>query len=170
MKHPLILLMMLLAALYANAQDARPFAVNSAGGSASIGGDTYEWSFAEMMLVNTAVSTNLIVTSGILQPADPFVGVEEPILSNVPMKVYPNPTIDMISLATGFDEPGKLSLQLTDISGKRLDSKQSGISSGDQVTALSLEKYPAGEYVLIVNFKANNSRNYNGIFKIQKLR
>lgn len=170
MKQNLLLITFFLAMLYAYPQDAQPVTVNSAGGATTIAGDIYEWSFAEMMLVNTATGSNLIVTSGVLQPSAPNVGISEPLAVDIPVYVYPNPTPDLLNLATGFKEPGKLLCQLYDVSGKTLVTERTGITAGDNLTTFSLDQYPAGEYVLKVLFIAANSQTYNRSFKIQKIR
>lgn len=156
--------------LYSYSQDAKPFTMNSAGGTATIAGDIYEWSFAEMMLVNTSSGSNLVVTSGILQPFAPYVDINDPVASEIPMFVYPNPTAGLLNLVTGFKEQGKLLYQLFDVSGKNLISQRISLSSGDNITTLSLDQFPAGEYLLNVVFKADNSIMHNRSFTIQKIK
>jgi hypothetical protein len=170
MKKKLILMLFVLAALGSWAQMVKPFTVNSTGGTATLGGNTYEWSFAEMTLVNTTAASNLIVTQGLLQPLDLNVGTTE--LTALPggLKVYPSPTFDLLNLETSFDLPGQLNYQVMDMAGKVVLRNELKLESGSTLTSLSLEPYPAGEYLLRVLFISRaGTGNFNQTFKIQKL-
>jgi hypothetical protein len=170
MKKKLILMLFVLTAMGSWAQMVKPFTVNSTGGSAALGGNVYDWSFAEMTLINTAVSGNLIVTQGLLQPIDPNVGTDElPTLSEG-VKIFPSPTIDLLNLETSLNLPGRLSYQLMDMTGKMVANDELKVVNGKTLTTVSLELYPAGEYLLRVTFLSNTGRgNFNQTFKIQKI-
>ena len=171
MKRNLIIVFWLMASMIGHSQSVMPSAYNSAGGSAVIGGNTYEWAFAEMMLVNTAVTPNVIVTSGVLQPVDPNVGLEEIQAPKGEVNVYPSPTTDLLTIETTFDNSGKLGYQLIDISGKTLTSKLTALPTGSTINTLSLSSYPAGEYLLRILFSPEGSLSkYTQTFKVQKIK
>jgi hypothetical protein len=170
MKKKLILSLFVLAALGSWAQMVKPFAVNSTGGSATLGGNIYDWSFAEMTIVNTATASNLIVTQGLLQPIDPNVGTDEFPLIPEGVKVYPSPTIDLLNLETSFNLTGRLKYQLMDMAGKVVTGDDLTVVKGNTLTTLSLAAYPPGEYLLQVVFLSQTGNgNYNQTFKVQKL-
>lgn len=50
------------------AQTVSPYILNSAGGSQTLAGNTYEWSLGEMLSVDSFLSTGMILTNGLLQP------------------------------------------------------------------------------------------------------
>ena len=50
------------------AQQISPYALNSAGGTNTVAGITYEWSLAELTLIDTWLTPGLILTNGLLQP------------------------------------------------------------------------------------------------------
>jgi hypothetical protein len=170
MKRNLILLFGLMAVFNGYTQSVTPSAYNCAGGSKVIGGNIYDWSFAEMMLVNTATSSNLIVTSGLLQPVDLNVGTEEFQAATGNVKVYPCPTVDLLNIETSFANSGKLDYQLLDMSGKLLLVNKASLSNGSNINFLSLSAYPAGEYVLRIVFSPENGiSKFTQTFKVQKL-
>jgi|LauGreDrversion4_2_1035121.scaffolds.fasta_scaffold02041_2 gliding motility-associated-like protein len=50
------------------AQTVSPYILNSAGGSQTGSGNSYEWSLGEMVLIDTWTTTGMILTNGLLQP------------------------------------------------------------------------------------------------------
>lgn len=170
MKKILIVFFGVCASLAVHSQSISASAYNCAGGSKVIGGNTYEWSFAEMLLVNTAVNPNIIVTSGVLQPVDLTVGTEEYPAVSGKVNVYPCPTADLLNIETAFDNSGKLNYQLMDITGKMLIVNQAALSSGSNVNTISLSRYPAGEYLLRILYSPESGASkYTETFKVQKL-
>ncbi len=170
MKRNLIVVFWLMASFVGHSQSVMPSAYNSAGGSKVIGGNTYEWAFAEMMLVNTAVTPNVIVTSGVLQPVDPNVGLEDLQAIKGQVNVFPSPTTDLLTIETTFDNSGKLYYLLIDLSGKTISSNIASLTSGTTTNTLSLSTYPAGEYLLrILYLPVCNSAKYTQTFKVQKI-
>lgn len=58
---------------FSSAQSPGPYVVNSGGGSATTSsGHVYEWSIAEMTLVETMNTPQLWLTNGFLQPLQPL--------------------------------------------------------------------------------------------------
>lgn len=54
---------------HVSAQSIAPSILNSGGGSAPVGGYIIEYNAGEMMAVSTAITSDLVVTQGLLQPA-----------------------------------------------------------------------------------------------------
>jgi hypothetical protein len=147
-----------------------PSAVNSAGGSAIIGGNSYDWSFAEMVVISTSTSANLIVTAGLLQPIDPNVGEAELESAKGILNVFPNPAEDLLNLESSFHSSGNLSYQLYDMSGKSILLNSSDQKAGINLETLSLKGCAPGHYLLKVVFTSLKSdENFMQTFKIQKI-
>ena len=53
---------------FVNAQKPTTEVINSTGGSSTFLGIEYEWSVAELALVETMAGSNYVLTNGILQP------------------------------------------------------------------------------------------------------
>ncbi|NVO19043.1 MAG: T9SS type A sorting domain-containing protein [Bacteroidetes bacterium] len=171
MKKKFLLFSFLLAVFWSSAQMVKPFIVNSTGGSGNIAGNVYDWSFAEMTIISTMGSSNLIVTSGIMQPIDPNVGTEELPVAKGTINVFPNPVSDILNLETNFNDPGKLSYQLVDMTGKQIRSKSLELGTGSNTNQVSLDGFSAGEYLLLVLFQADHpGEKASQSFKIQKVR
>lgn len=170
MKRQYVLMFFLFLTILARAQMVKPFVVNSAGGSATVGGNVYDWSFAEMVMINTSVGTNMIVTAGLMQPIDPNVGTEELVQMSETVKVFPNPTSGAVNIETAFNQEGTLNFQLFDISGRLLERGEKELDSGTSLTDMDISQKPAGDYLLRINFSSGTGKGiFQKTFKIQKL-
>lgn len=164
----LILLMGIAAATGAHAQSVGPTTLNATGGTGAISGNTYEWSIGEMVLVHTAISSNLIVTQGLLQPSPPPSGIKKTEALLADMMVYPNPAHDIIYLQSKLAGGGILQYVLQDITGKVLKTETVALITGNEKQTISLEGHAAGSYMLNVHF-SRNQQQYQNNFKIEKL-
>ncbi len=153
---------------YCRAQVQQSATVNAAGGSAQLGGNTYEWSVGEMVLVNTVTTSNLVVTQGLLQPILNTTDIKHPELTADQLKVYPNPTRDIVFIQPGLAPNTRLTLLVFDISGRAFFRKTLVLKTGNEVQALDLGTYAAGNYLLDIVADAGGSTSRN-TFKIQKL-
>jgi len=151
-------------------QMVKPFTVNSAGGTATTGGIVIDWSFAEMMMINTASGGNLIVTAGLLQPIDPNVGSPELTEDIYQLRAYPNPVADQLFLESQLPEAAELTCQLLDITGKQVECRKVQAQAGTQIEGFSLFDYPSGDYLLRVIIQTDSpARSGSKTFKIQKV-
>lgn len=76
------------------------------------------------------------------------------------LKIYPNPTTDILNLRIDFNDYQKYSYEFFDFAGKVLSKK----TVASKVTQLSVSNYPAGHYLLKV---LKNNRPVK-IFKVIK--
>ena len=150
------------------AQVQQAATVNAAGGSAQLGGNTYEWSMGEMVLVNTVMTTNLVVTQGLLQPILNTTGIRHPELSADQLKVYPNPTKDIVFIQPHLKPNTSLSLLVYDISGRAFFRKTLVLKTGTEMQTVDLGTYAAGNYLLDIVAGAGGATSRN-TFKIQKI-
>ncbi|GEM_PF-337811 len=153
---------------FCQAQVQQAATVNATGGSAQLGGNTYEWSVGEMVLVNTVTTSNLVVTQGLLQPILNTTDIRHPELSADQLKVYPNPTKDIVFIQPNVKPNTSLTLLVFDISGRAFYRKTLVLKTGTEVQTVDLGTYAAGNYLLDIVAGTSGSTSRN-TFKIQKL-
>ncbi|WP_276132445.1 T9SS type A sorting domain-containing protein [Polluticoccus soli] len=170
MKKSVLLILLLPLAGLARSQTIGPSIINAAGDATIIGSDVHEWSVGEMTLVNSFVSSNLVVTQGVLQPAPFATGIDKVDASIQQLLVYPNPTHDVLTLEPQFQNGGQLQYTLADASGKSILRGTFTLKTGNEKQELDLHSLAAGHYVLSVSFQAPaNSTDHRSSFKIEKL-
>ena len=148
--------------------------LNVTGHSAQINGMTFEYSIGEMTLVSTERASNLIVTQGLLQPpaANTASTVsDDGILSTLdnPIKVYPNPTSNLVYVETYEEAIQDYEYNLYDATGKIVLSQKGQTQKGLNKFELSLQSLASGSYYLMIqkNDALGQTQNYS--FKIQKI-
>lgn len=152
----------------ANAQSIGPSTLNASGGSATAGGNTYEWSVGEMTLVSTATSASVIVTQGVLQPVQSTNGVGT--IDNTMyqyMDVYPVPTSSMLYLQPHFTGGGTLQYSLLDVTGKTIVKEEVTLHTGKEKQSIDLNRLAAANYMLVVHFTGNDGQR-TAAYTIQK--
>lgn len=170
MKRQIVLSVLLMfLAYFVRGQSVTPTTLNSTGGTAAIGTNTYEWSVGEMALVNTASTGSIIVTQGMLQPVagDPTSVKDSPHLTKG-FQVYPNPATRMLNLQ--YDLPGgELLYLLQDITGKQLFAGTI-ITNGTQMTkGFDLTNLAPATYMLYIRYQLKGKPEETTSFKIDKL-
>ncbi|ODT48617.1 MAG: hypothetical protein ABS68_14360 [Niastella sp. SCN 39-18] len=165
---PLCLLCFGLTIQLCQAQVTHSTTINAAGGSAQLSGNTYEWSIGEMTLVNTAATANLVVTQGLLQPVLNTTNIRQPELTVDQLKVYPNPTKDIVFIKPNLKPNTSLTILVYDISGRAFLRSELVLKEGTEVQTIDLGTYAAGNYLLDIVTGAVGTQSRNA-FKIQKL-
>jgi len=132
--------------------------VNSSGGEATGTGGTASYSVGQVVYT-TATGTNGSVAQGVQQPYEisTTVGINETSI-NLEMSVYPNPTIDYLTLKV--EDNFNLSYQLYDLQGKVIENKKVNTNS----TIIKMEGLPKAVYFL----KVVNNKQAVKTFKIIK--
>jgi hypothetical protein len=155
------------AAVYA--QSITPSTMNSAGGSALVGTNINEWSFGEMVAIETAAAGPNTVTQGLLQPTyannvsidEHTSGLQENLI------LFPNPTDGNIFLQPSLSAESMLEMRIVDMSGKVLAQQQSKLYSGTEIQTFDLTGYTSGMYILQVEWKQDNKQQ-QAVYKIEK--
>lgn len=144
-------------------------ALNAGGGSKDISGNNYEWSVGEMVLVNTGVSSGIIVTQGVLQPAQGTgdINGRSRMLDNV--SVYPVPSQSIVYLQYDFPAPGELQYELTDITGKLLLQSELKVQPGTGKQAIDLGDLANASYMLNVVYRPATGNASGTSFKLEKI-
>ena len=145
-----------------------PDVLNASGGYAVVGGRTFEWSIAEMV-VTTEASGSVIVTQGLLQPIDSaLTSVPVTTIPSSQLSVFPNPTNSVVNIS--FDAPaaGDFSYKLLDITGRLITEEKTRLNKGNTLKQVDLGKLANANYVLQV-FYAEGDKSASSTFKIQKI-
>lgn len=150
--------------------------LNVCSHTAKINDLVFTYSIGEMTLQTTERSKNLIVTQGFLQPVE-FNGtlLESALETNTAkvqpashVKVYPNPTQNILFVEFMLYYDADISYQLFDIYGKVVISKSISPKKGLHKLKLDLQALAPGTYYLIIRKpgEVGNPENYS--YKIQK--
>ncbi len=147
--------------------------LNVSSHSATINGATFDYSIGEMTLVSTERNANLIVTQGLLQPNGSRNGTQaQPgntqIVSSDLIKVYPNPTENILNVESFENAEAAISYQLFDATGKVVLSENAIWQAGTNKVTLDLKNYAAGSYYLMIRKPNANGIIENFSYKIQK--
>jgi hypothetical protein len=121
--------------------------IPAGGGNASGTGGTVSYSVGQMLYTGNTGTTGS-VAQGVQQPFEISVitGLERAININLICSVYPNPTVDFLTLKVeNYDREG-LSYKLFDVNGKLLESKK--VTRNE--TSISMTNYIPAIYFLRV--------------------
>jgi len=166
-----VLTALLLLQLHASSQSISTAAVNSSGGSYSQADLQIDWSIGEMSLVNTARSGDglFYISHGLLQPDMRSSGGGSQFSSDE-IRVLPNPTYNQVELQIATTQSGELSIQVFDVSGKRLKEKRLTITGIPVSERVDLSLFASGTYLIKAHLlPAAGSQARSGAFKIIKL-
>ncbi|WP_313100360.1 T9SS type A sorting domain-containing protein [Epilithonimonas sp.] len=117
---------------------------NTAGGNSSGSNGNAAFSLGQVFY-DTATSAVGSVAAGVQQAYEitETLGIDITEI-NLSLKIYPNPTPDILNLKIGFNDYKKYRYELYDGSGKSLTSK----SINESQTSINMTFYPAAVYYL----------------------
>lgn len=133
-------ILLVLAAHMMSAQDLSPEVVATAGETFSSNSLTLDWTLGEIM--TESYSGTIVLTQGFHQPDNNTTSLEDLASLFGTIKVYPNPTTDLIVIET--EQAGGLDLLLYDMTGRTVLHKNVSASSSQ----LNLSGLPDGTYLL----------------------
>lgn len=147
--------------------------INVSSHSAAINGLKFDYSIGEMTLVTTERNANLIVTQGLLQPNGSGSGTQsQPGNTNIShsdlIKVYPNPTENILLVESNENADADISYQLFDAAGKIVLNEKITWKAGPNRFSLDLKNYAAGAYYLMIRKPNAQGNTENFSYKIQK--
>ena len=154
-------------------QTVTPAILNASGGTNFFTFYRFEWSFGESMAIETLASSNLVVTSGVLQP-----GTHNPATVNNTgdwgtdeIRILPNPTQNTLEIDFFSKQQGKVIMQLYDVSGRYLANRQFDYYGVGRIEKWNLDRYPSGEYYLSIRLEpTGTSTGKKGAFKVVKIK
>lgn len=127
-----------------------PSVIAAAGGNGVTNELSLEWTIGEVFAGSSSDGSTLL-TQGFEQPlllvSNLTPMAAKPVL-NVQSGVYPNPVTNVLNVKTNSPFNERVNVALLDLQGKILVSTPA--TSGYNVQQISMEKYPAGIYLLRV--------------------
>lgn len=154
--------------------------INASSNSSTINGLRFDYSIGEMTLIQTDRNANIIVTQGFLQPltnnlessssgsSTQTPPITQDLLSSDNIKVYPNPTENILNVESIEFATTTIRYQLFDGIGKLLINESLIWQAGPNKFLLDLKSYAAGTYYLMISKPNTNNKIENLSFKIQK--
>ncbi len=169
MKTRIALLFGLFVAVSIRAQTLSPTIINSTGGTGTINGIIYDYSFGEVTMIETYSTPNLIVTQGVLQSRTDTTaaGIESSWFKAPVVSVYPNPAQQLVTFESENALAEKLNYELTDINGKIITSREIRCSGRMVKEEINLNGLSVGIYLLKITVTAGNQTGTQ-TSKIQK--
>jgi len=146
-------------------QSIWPSTLNATGGSATLGGNTYEYSVGEMTLVSTFVTSTVVVTQGILQPEGGVTAVTDHTFGEH-LQVFPNPSSSYVNVQYVAAASGELTMRLLDITGKLISEDRMTVKQGINTRQIDVSNLAAATYMLQVT---TDQPGEQASYKIQKL-
>lgn len=158
----------LLIVVISGAQSAAPVVTNAGGGSYS-DPNSYtryiDWSIGELTLIHMAASADnsVIVYQGVLQPCTEKPGFTpfSAEFTSEHFKLFPNPTIGKFELNFFLNERGVLDLDLTDVSGKLLESRTYTYYGCCRIIHYDISTLPAGVYFIVATLRPDPATLFN---------
>jgi hypothetical protein len=155
MKYSFSILILFLCGQAMHAQQV----VSSNGDSKSAAGVRVSWTLGEPV-IETLIGTSNTLTQGFHQTKVAITAVSEILFPGLEIKVFPNPTPDIITIQFSEYPEGSM-YWLYDLRGKLLENKL--ISSTN--TEISMKNYASGQYILKLT---NKSRQAIQTFQVVK--
>jgi hypothetical protein len=146
---------------------------NASSANATLkGGIAHEYVVGEMMLVHTASAGTVKLTQGFLQPHRLYVesvaqGGYTDLLEN--LKVFPNPTTDLLFVECLVNETSRLTYQLFDATGHLILNKNAMQREGADRFSIDLRSFASGTYFLVITKDGGERGPSTYSYKISKI-
>jgi hypothetical protein len=146
--------------------------VNVSGGSATSGYYRFDWSVGELCLVDSYNQVNFILENGFLHP-----GTERPgnnsnnFFARGDIMVFPNPAYVNTEINITVQQPGIVNMQLVDVLGRIMLSKQFNYNGVGHIEKLDVQRYRAGTYFVHVVLTPTDASQpqRKGVYKLTHL-
>lgn len=152
-------------------QSVTPAILNSTGGTNMFTFYRFEWSFGEMLAIETQFAPTLWVTNGVLQPGthNPATNSTTNVWDKDEIKILPNPTKGNLEIDFFSKQKGKVTMTLLDATGKLLSNKQFDYFGIGRIEKMNLSRFPSGTYFLNIQLDATSgSVSKKGAFQVVK--
>jgi len=166
----LIIPLFVIGAVGAHAQSVGPATLNAAGGTTIISSNEFDWSVGEMTMITTLSTPSVIVTQGVLQPAEITLGVATASSLKDQLHVFPNPATSLVNLQYSAASEGVLTYHLMDVGGRVVASKAMTLKKGANLNQVDLSNLAAATYLLEVTVTGSDGATNNISYKIDKLK
>jgi Secretion system C-terminal sorting domain len=164
-------------------QSQMPQVINASGGCSQNKGYNIEWNIGELVLVNEmdAINSSYIFTNGFIQPTDGLVqpqlrqsalSFNKIELSAGNIRIFPNPTQDIVEIDFDNSAAGKISVQLSDELGHVIYTRKISSYGLGLIEKINMKGFTKGVYILYIKRFNPVSGRYDlksGSYKIIKL-
>jgi hypothetical protein len=141
-------------ATFSFAQSTSPQVISTSGNSFNIGSSQLDWTLGEPVTATLNAGSNLL-TQGFHQPNLTVTSINQP-QTGYTVNIFPNPSTDVINIEFK-DRKGNLTVQLSSVDGKILESKK----VDNLITLqLTMAQYKAGTYLLSIMDDQSKVRTY----------
>ncbi len=168
MRKTICSLTILLLALVSASQSVTPTVTNAGGGSYNDPNSYvryFDWSIGELSLINTVASADnsVVVYQGVLQPCTEKPGFTpfSADFNSEDFKLFPNPTVGKFELNFFLNERGILDLELTDVSGRLLESRSYNYYGCCKIIHYDISSLPAGVYFIVATLRPDPATLFN---------
>ena len=141
MKTLLLFFIIIFSGITVTAQEV----VASSGGSASITGYKVDWTLGEPVIETLPGSVN-ILTQGMHQTKLTVTGLEELIIPGLEIRVYPNPTSDLLIIEVIQTGNYSFRYELFDITGRKMAMNK----MNSNIEEIDMSNFVSGFYLLNV--------------------
>ena len=141
MKTLLLFFIIIFSGITVTAQEV----VASSGGSASITGYKVDWTLGEPVIETLPGSVN-ILTQGMHQTKLTVTGLEELIIPGLEIRVYPNPTSDLLIIEVIQTGNYSFRYELFDITGRKMAMNK----MNSNIEEIDMSNFVSGFYLLQV--------------------
>jgi hypothetical protein len=183
MKTKLTFFFILISITAAYSQTLIPQVINTSGGTSQVTKYSIEWSIGELSLINEMDDTDstYILTNGFIQSMDGL--VQPPLqqtalslnkirLSFSDVRIFPNPTHDILEIHFFQSFVGKVSLQLYNELGHIVYTNEVSNHGSGFIEKINMKNFVNGVYLLYIKRLNPTSGLYDfetGSFKIIKM-
>lgn len=147
--------------------------INSTGGTSINGGVAIDWSIGELALVNEmdAPDNKFRLTNGFLQPFSihgPH--KEKSFFEKSDIKVYPNPTKDLVEIDFMTGQKGRISVTIINDAGRTVYKDEMEYNGLGQLYRVHLKNFPAAVYTFYVYLDPLDGQiRKSGAFRVMKI-
>jgi hypothetical protein len=146
------------------AQSIAPQSVNSSGAKMTQANGSLSFTVGELVVLSQTDSDGNTLGSGFTSGATlTTVSIKEPDASLLDLKVFPNPTSDLVNIQINHSSIDHIVLTITDIEGKEVYKGQYAALSN--LIGINTASYATGSYLLTMK---NLNNEVLGTFKIMK--
>ena len=153
------------SAMYGQTQSISPSVISSTGGAISDSATILNWTLGETVIQNIQSGNNYL-SQGFHQPYYTVITAVENTTAFFDVKVFPNPSTDILNIIINSDTELPYECFLTDINGKVLFQKKENTGAKQHSFTYDISNLATALYFLKIT---NTEKNISETFKIQKM-
>jgi hypothetical protein len=159
-----LLIALLMLGIKANAQKISPQSINSNGTKMTQSNGSLSFTLGEIVLLNDLNTQSNSLRSGFTAGATLTTqSIQEPNINFLDIKVYPNPTSDLLNIRINHSSIQQFVISITDLQGKEVyNGTYSGIAN---TIGINTSSFSNGSYILSLS---DNNQQILGTYKIIK--